>query len=107
MVSRKDLTKTVVPEIYSELKEKVKQSLDLLESCVNFTTDMWKCEGENREYMMVTAHWAVEDPEKKSVAIKNALLEVEEFSDSAHAYNIRKLVSQITLRLDKICFLRF
>ena len=107
MVSRKDLTKAVIPEIYSELKEKVKQSLHLSESCVNFTTDMWKCEGQNREYMTVMAHWAVEDPEKKSFAIKNALLEVEEFSDSMHAYNIRKSVSRITLRLDKICFLRF
>ena len=92
MISRKELTKTVVPEIYSELKAKVKQSLSLSESRVNFTTDMWKCEGQNREYMTVTAHWAVEDPEKKSFEIKNALLEVEEFSNSAHAYNIRKSV---------------
>ena len=92
MISRKELTKTVVPEIYSELKAKVKQSLSLSESRVNFTTDMWKCEGQNREYMTVTAHWAVEDPERKSFEIKNALLEVEEFSDSAHAYNIRKSV---------------
>ena len=107
MVSRKDLMKTVVPEICSELKEKVKQSLDLSESRVNFITDMWKCEGQNREYMMATAHWAVEDPEKKSFVIKNALLEVEEFSDSMHAYNIRKSVSRITLRLDKICLLHF
>ena len=82
MVLRKDLMKTVVPEIYSELKEKVKQSLDLSESRVNFTTDMCKCEGQNWEYIMVTAHWAVEDPEKKSFAIKNALLELEEFSNS-------------------------
>ena len=49
MISRKELTKTVVPEIYSELKAKVKHSLSLSESRVNFTTDMWKCEGQNRE----------------------------------------------------------
>ena len=94
MISRKELTKTVVPEIYSELKAKVKQSLSLSESRVNFTTGMWKCKGQNREYMRVTAHWAVEDPEKKSFEIKNALLEVEELSDSAHAYNIRKSVGK-------------
>ncbi|CAB3980179.1 zinc finger BED domain-containing 4 [Paramuricea clavata] len=51
---------------------------------------MWKCEGLNREYMTVTTHWAVENDKQKSFEIKNALLEVEEFSDSAHTYNIRK-----------------
>ena len=86
IISRKELTKTVVPEIYSELKAKVKQSLSLSECRVKFTMDMWKCEGQNREYMTVTAHWAIEDPEKKSFERKNALLEVED------TYNIRKSV---------------
>ncbi len=53
---------------------------------------MWKCEGQNREYMTVTAHWAVEDEELKCFHVKNAFLVVEEFLDSAHAYNIRKSV---------------
>ena len=42
--------------------------------------------GPDREYMTVTAHWAIEDPEKKSFERKNALLEVED------TYNIRKSV---------------
>jgi hypothetical protein len=60
---------------------------------------MWKCEGQNREYMTVTAHWAVENDEQKSFEIKNALLEEEEFPDSAHTYNIRKAVNASKYRL--------
>ena len=99
IISRKELTQTVVPEIFSDIKQKVKLSLEGSKSRVNFTTDMWKCEGQNREYMTVTAHWAVENDEQKSFEIKNALLEVEEFSDSAHAYNIRKAASASKYRL--------
>ena len=98
MVSRKDLTKTVVHEIYSELKEK-----DLSESHVNFTTDMWKCEGQNREYTRVMAHWAVEDPEKifhnKECSSEGRRI----FRQSTRVQGL----SQIALRLDKICFQRF
>ena len=93
IISRKELTNNVIPELFSDLKEKIKKSLESSESRVNFTTDMWKWEGQNREYMMVTAHWAVENGEQKRFEMKNALLEVEEFTDSAHAYNIRKSVS--------------
>ncbi len=95
MISRRELANTIVPEIFSALKEKVKKSLELSKSGVNFTTDMWKSEGQNREYMAVTAHWAVQNDEQKCFEIKNALLDVEEFTDSAHAYNIRKSVSNL------------
>ena len=95
MISRRELANTVVPEIFSALKEKIKKSLELSKSGVNFTTDMWKSEGQNREYMAVTAHWAVENDEQKCFEIKNALLDVEEFTDSAHVYNIRKSVSNL------------
>ena len=37
-------------------------------------------------------HWVVEDDQLKCFMVKNALLVVEEFLDSAHAYNIRKSV---------------
>jgi hypothetical protein len=99
IISRKELTQTVVPEIFSDIKQKVKLSLQGSKSRVNFTTDMWKCEGQNREYMTVTAHWAVENDKQKSFEITNALLEVEESSDSACAYNIRKAVSASKHRL--------
>ena len=85
----RELTNNVI----SDLEEKIKKSLESSESQVNFTTDMWKCEGQNREYMTVTAHWAVENGEQKHFEMKNALLEVEEFTDSTHMYNIRKSVS--------------
>ncbi len=64
MISKRELANTVVPEIFSALKEKIKKSLELSKSGVNFTTDMWKSDGQNREYMAVTAHWAVENDEK-------------------------------------------
>jgi hypothetical protein len=92
MVSRKELTNTVIPEIVSDLEGKIKGSMQSSQSGINFTTDMWKCEGQNREYMTVTAHWVVEDDQLKCFMVKNALLVVEEFLDSAHAYNIRKSV---------------
>ncbi|CAB4002875.1 Hypothetical predicted protein [Paramuricea clavata] len=52
--------------------------------------DMWKCKGQNREYITVTAHWAVENGEQKRFEMKNALLELQKFTHSAHTYNIRK-----------------
>ena len=56
---------------------------------------MWKCEGQNREYMTVTAHWVVENSDSTGFEVKNALLVVQEFLNSAHSYNIRKSVSEI------------
>ena len=95
IVSRKELTNVVVPEIYSDLEGKVKKSIQSSKSGINFTTDMWKCEGQNREYMTVTAHWVVENSDSTGFEIKNALLVVEEFLNSAHSYNIRKSVGEI------------
>jgi hypothetical protein len=77
IISRRELTNNVISELFSDLKEKKKKS----------------CEGQNWEYMAVTTNWAVENGEQKRFEMKNALLEVEEFTDSAHAYNIRKSVS--------------
>lgn len=92
MVTRRELTNKVIPEIVSDLEGKIKSSMQSSQSVLNFTTDMWKCETQNREYMTVTAHWAIEDD--KCFRVKNALLTVEEFLDSAHAYNIRKSVGR-------------
>ena len=78
MVSQRELTNTVIPEIVSDTEGKIKGSMQSSQIGVNFTTDMWKCEGQNREYMTVTAHWVVED-ELKCFLVKNALLVVEEF----------------------------
>ena len=94
VVSRKELTNVVVPEIYTDLEAKIKKSIQSSKSGINFTTDMWKCGGQNREYMTVTAHWVVENLDSTAYEVKNALLVVEEFLTSAHSYNIRKSVSE-------------
>ena len=95
IVSRKELTNVVVPEIYSDLEGKIKESIQSSKSGINFTTDMWKCEGQNREYLTVTAHLVVENSDSTGFEVKNALLVVEEFLNSAHSYNIRKSVGEI------------
>ena len=94
IVSRRELTNVVVPEIYDDLEGKIKKSIQSSKSGINFTTDMWKWEGQNREYMTVTAHWVVENSDLTAFEVKNALLVVEEFLNSAHSYNIRKSVGK-------------
>ena len=91
----KELTNLVVSEIYSDLEGKLKKSIQSSKSGINFTTDMWKCEGQNREYMTVTAHWVVQNLEPTGFEIKNVLLVVEDFLNSAHSYIIRKSVGEI------------
>ena len=44
---------------------------------------------------MVTAHWVVENSDLTAFEVKNALLVVEEFLNSAHSYNIRKSVGKL------------
>ena len=56
---------------------------------------MWKCKGQNHECMTVMAHWVVENSDSTGFEVKNALLVVEEFLNSAHSYSIRKSVSEI------------
>jgi hypothetical protein len=46
IVSRKEMTSVVVPEICSDLEEKIKKSIQSSKRGINFTTDMWKCEGK-------------------------------------------------------------
>ena len=94
IVSRKELTNVVVPEIYSDLEGKIKKLIQSSKSGINFTTDMWNCEGQNREYMTATAHWVVENSDLKVFEVKNALLVVKESLNSAHSYNIRKSVGE-------------
>ena len=94
IVSRRELTNVVVPEIYDDLEGKIKKSIQSSKSGINFTTDMWKCEGQNREYMTVTAHWVVENSDLTAFEVKNALLVVEEFLNSAHSYNTRNTCTQ-------------
>jgi hypothetical protein len=78
IISRKELTQTVVPEIFSDIKQKLKLSLE--GSKVGWTLP-W-----TSEYMTVV---------NRSLGCRKrwALLEVEELSDSADTYNIRKAVS--------------
>ncbi|CAB3990053.1 ---NA--- [Paramuricea clavata] len=55
---------------------------------------MWKCEGQNREYMTVTAHCAVENGEQKCFEMKNALLEDALKPDVQCAVTANKLLQK-------------
>lgn len=86
MPSRRYMSDTAIPEMYSAVRVKVK-SLLAKADYVSFTTDIWTCSQNNDSYMSLTAHWINE-----SYTRDKAVLHVQGLSGSHTADNIVKVL---------------
>ena len=85
---RKYFSKTVIPAMYSQEKEKVQRSLDEVTFC-STTTDLWTAQHQNKSYISLTAHFVDAD-----WVMQTRCLETREMPVAHNAENIADELDQ-------------
>jgi len=85
---RKYFSKTVIPAMYSQEKEKVQRSLDEVTFC-SITTDLWTAQHQNKGYIGLTAHFVDAD-----WVMQSRCLETREMPVAHNAENIADELDQ-------------
>ena len=90
---RNTITHTLLPEIYNEAVNKLKQELNPIR-WVALTTDGWTCRN-NRHYITVTVHYI-----NSSTKMISRVLVTEHSEESTTSENLAKQLEDIALKWD-------
>ncbi|XP_065892448.1 zinc finger BED domain-containing protein 4-like [Dysidea avara] len=91
--SRKYYTDTIIPKIFSGMKDEVGKLINSEEGSISFTTDIWSCSVNDTSLLSLTAHWINNSFEKQSAVLHAQSLEM--------AHTDEYIASCISTMLDK------
>ncbi|GFQ63891.1 t-complex protein 1 subunit delta [Trichonephila clavata] len=87
---RKHFTATVVPKLYKEVRDKIRQKLSLInKDTISVTTDCWTSIA-NSPYMTIIVHFITSE-----WALKSACLTCAHFGDDHNSKNIAEVLRSI------------
>ena len=74
--SCKYYTDTVIPKIFSGMKDEIGKLINSEEGSISFTTDIWSCSVNDISLLSLTAHWMNNSFEKQSAVLHTQSLEM-------------------------------
>ena len=91
--SCKYYTDTIIPKIFSGMKDEIGKLINSEEGSISFTTDIWSCSVNDTSLLSLTAHWINNSFEKQSAVLHAQSLEM--------AHTGEYIASCISTMLDK------